>query len=186
MYMCKHCFWSRSAHIRYRGGLQEFLSMMTHSSLNIFSSRCMGTSCCSLLNASENWSCYAIIRTKNNTVLNLLSRERFGVKASNLTILTARNISYHGLRISTIKKNNNKSKSRDSSVCIVIGYGLVKFFFSSQRTDRFWGSPSLLSNGRRVWSGRGLKLSNHLHLVLRLMMELYPRYPICLHDIMLN
>jgi hypothetical protein len=45
-------------------------------------------------------------------------------------------------------------------------------FFSSQRPDRLWGLPSLLFNGYRGFfprgqSDRSVKLTTHLHLVLR-------------------
>jgi hypothetical protein len=47
-----------------------------------------------------------------------------------------------------------------------------KFFSSPPRPNRLWGPPSLLSNGYqgllpREQSGRGVKLTNHLHLVPR-------------------
>jgi hypothetical protein len=50
--------------------------------------------------------------------------------------------------------------------------GSARFLSSPQRPDRFWGSPSLLSNGyrglfSRGYSGRGVKLTTHLHLVPR-------------------
>jgi hypothetical protein len=71
---------------------------------------------------------------------------------------------------------------RDSAVGIATGYGLddrgvgvrvpvgSRIFSSSCGPDRFWGPPSLLSNGyRRLfprgYSGRGLKLTTHLQLV---------------------
>jgi hypothetical protein len=75
--------------------------------------------------------------------------------------------------------------SRDSSVGIALGYGLDdggskvrfpaggwEFFSSPPRPERFWGSPSLLSNGYQglfPWgpSGRGVKLTTHLHLVTK-------------------
>jgi len=74
-------------------------------------------------------------------------------------------------------------KSRDSSPGIALGYGLDdrgsqpppggwEFFSSPSRPKRFWGPPRLLSNGyqglfTRGWSGRGAKLTTHLHLLPR-------------------
>jgi hypothetical protein len=65
---------------------------------------------------------------------------------------------------------------RDSSVGITTGYGLDdqevgvqvpvgSRIFSSP--DRLWGQPSLLSNGYRCQSGRGVKLTTHLQIVPR-------------------
>jgi hypothetical protein len=47
-----------------------------------------------------------------------------------------------------------------------------EFLSSPPRPDRFWGPPNLLSNGYQGrlpcwWSGRGVKLITHLHLVSR-------------------
>jgi hypothetical protein len=71
---------------------------------------------------------------------------------------------------------------RDSSVGIATGYRLDdrgsipgggwEFFSSTPCPDRFWGPPSLISNGYRglshwVQSGRCVKLTTHLHLVPR-------------------
>jgi hypothetical protein len=84
-----------------------------------------------------------------------------------------------------------------------MGYGLdgpgsipggARFFFPPQRPDRFWGPPSLLSNGYGELNPRGVKqssggvnLTTHLHLVPRpRKMELYLHSPICLHGILLN
>jgi hypothetical protein len=72
--------------------------------------------------------------------------------------------------------------SQDSSVSLVLGYGLddrgsnpgrgSEFFSSLPRPDRLWNPPSLLSNGYwgffpRGQSGWGLKLNTNLHLVPR-------------------
>jgi hypothetical protein len=60
-----------------------------------------------------------------------------------------------------------------------------KFFSSPPRPDRFWGPPSSLSNGYQglfLWdqSGRVVKLTIHLYLVLRSRMlravPLLPQY----------
>jgi hypothetical protein len=73
---------------------------------------------------------------------------------------------------------------RDSVVGIVTGYGLddggfgvgvpvgLTVFSSPCRTDRLWGSSSLVSNGYCGLfplgkSGRSMKLTTHLQLVLR-------------------
>jgi hypothetical protein len=74
--------------------------------------------------------------------------------------------------------------SRDSSVGIATSYGLddrgvgvrvpvgSRIFSSPRRPDRLWVPPNLLSSGyrglfHRGWSGRGVKLTTHLQLVLR-------------------
>jgi hypothetical protein len=54
----------------------------------------------------------------------------------------------------------------------IAGGGNWEFFSSSPRPHRFWGPPSLLSNGYHrlfPWGqgGRGVKLTIHLHLVPR-------------------
>jgi hypothetical protein len=70
--------------------------------------------------------------------------------------------------------------------------GFKRFSFISQRPDRLWGPPSLLSNGYRGLVslgkyGRGVKLTIHLYLVRRLrMMELYLHSPIHLYAVVLN
>jgi hypothetical protein len=51
-----------------------------------------------------------------------------------------------------------------------------EFFSLPPRPERLWGPPSLLSNGYQglcPWgqSGRGVKLTTHLHLVPRLRMR---------------
>jgi hypothetical protein len=94
-----------------------------------------------------------------------------------------------------------EQRYRDSSVCMATGYdlngsgsipGSARFLFSPQRPDQLWGQPSLLSNGYRrlfprVWSGRGVKLATHLHLVPRSRkLELYLHSPLCPHSIVLN
>jgi hypothetical protein len=68
-----------------------------------------------------------------------------------------------------------------------------KILFSSpQRSDRFWSPPSLLSNGYRGLSPRGLsgrdvKLTIHLHLIPRSkIVELYLHSPKYLYGIVLN
>jgi hypothetical protein len=64
--------------------------------------------------------------------------------------------------------------SRDMAVGIATGYGLggggvgvrvpagTWFLSPPCRPDRFWGVPSLLSNGYRGLSGRSVKLTTHL------------------------
>jgi hypothetical protein len=76
------------------------------------------------------------------------------------------------------------TESRDSAVGIATGYGLddqgvgvrvlvgSKIFISASLPDRHWGPPSLLFNGFRGLfprgsSGRGVKLTAHLQLMLR-------------------
>jgi hypothetical protein len=66
-----------------------------------------------------------------------------------------------------IRNSIRQSRSRDSAVGIATGYGLddrgvgvrspvgVRIFSSPRRPDRFWGPPSLLSNGYRVLFPRG-------------------------------
>jgi hypothetical protein len=56
------------------------------------------------------------------------------------------------------------------------------FFSSPPRPDPLWSPPCLLSNGNlgllpRVWRGRGVKLTTHLHLVPRLMRGTIPPLP---------
>jgi hypothetical protein len=50
-----------------------------------------------------------------------------------------------------IYEMQHRTKSRDASVGIALGYGLDgggwEFFSSPQRPERLWGPPSLLSNG---------------------------------------
>jgi len=50
------------------------------------------------------------------------------------------------------------------------GMGDDAFISSPPRPDRLWGSRSKLLNGYRMWSGRVVKLTTHLHLVQRLRM----------------
>jgi hypothetical protein len=40
-----------------------------------------------------------------------------------------------------------------------------RFFSAPQRPDRLWGTLSLLSNGYRGQSGRGMKQTTHINLV---------------------
>jgi hypothetical protein len=96
----------------------------------------------------------------------------------------------------------NINRSQDSSVSIGMGYGLdglgsipgrgKRFLSSPLCQKRLWGPPSLLSNGYQdlfTWeqSGRGMKLTTHLHLVPRSRMEeLYLHSPIRLHVWWLN
>jgi hypothetical protein len=75
-----------------------------------------------------------------------------------------------------------KCRSRDSVVSIATGYGLEgveirvpvgsRIFSFPRHPDRLWGPFNLLSNEYRglffrVQSGRGVKLTTHLQLVLR-------------------
>jgi hypothetical protein len=48
---------------------------------------------------------------------------------------------------------------RGVRVRVPIGSGISS---SSRRPDRPWGTPSLLSNGYRGLSGRGVKLTTHI------------------------
>jgi hypothetical protein len=67
-----------------------------------------------------------------------------------------------------------------------------EFFSSPPRPDRLWGSPNLLSNGYQrlsTWrqSGRGVKLTTHLHLVPRSRMRgAIPPLPVLLNDVVLS
>jgi hypothetical protein len=98
--------------------------------------------------------------------------------------------------------HNSKYMDCDTSVGIVTGYGLdgcgliagrgKRFSSAPQHPDRLWGPPSLLSNWvqgafPRGWSSWGVKLTIHLHLVLRSRMaQLYLHSPIHLYGVMLN
>jgi hypothetical protein len=69
----------------------------------------------------------------------------------------------------------------------------LEFFSSSPRQDRLWVPPSLLSNGYQrlfPWgkNGRGVKLTTHLHLLLRSKNEwsYSSTPPIRLHGVMLS
>jgi hypothetical protein len=55
-------------------------------------------------------------------------------------------------------------------VCCVLPPNGVKLFSSPPCPDLFWGNPSLLSRGYRRYSGRGAKLTGHLHLMPMLRM----------------
>jgi hypothetical protein len=74
--------------------------------------------------------------------------------------------------------------SRNNAVGIATGYGLdgrgfkvrvpavATFLSSPRRTDRFWGPPSVLSNGYRGifpggYNDRGVEVTSHLQLVTR-------------------
>jgi hypothetical protein len=84
-----------------------------------------------------------------------------------------------------------------NSVGIATGYGLdtrgsipgkgKRFFSTPQRPDMLWGSPSLLLNGYRRLSGRGLKLTTDVHLVLKSrIVDLYLHSPIRIYGTVLN
>jgi hypothetical protein len=93
-------------------------------------------------------------------------------------------------------------ESRDSSVGMAKDYELgdrgsipdrvKRSFFSPQSPDRFWGSPSFLSNGYRGLSprgqnGRDVKIITIFHLVPRpRMMKLYLHSTIRLYGMVLN
>jgi hypothetical protein len=70
--------------------------------------------------------------------------------------------------------------------------GTGKWFFSTQRPDRFWGPPSLQPHKYRrfspwKWSNRRMKLTIYLHLLPKLgIVELYLHSPMRLHTIMLT
>jgi hypothetical protein len=86
----------------------------------------------------------------------------------------------------------------------IYGHGRLRFDSRQEREfsllhraqtdsgDRFWDSPSLLSNWYRELfppggKRRGMKLTTHLHLVPRSRIaELYLHCPIRLHGLMLN
>jgi hypothetical protein len=58
------------------------------------------------------------------------------------------------------------------------GTKIIWFEDERSRTDRLWGPPSFLSSGCRGESGRGMKLTPHLHLLPRSkMVELYLHCP---------
>jgi hypothetical protein len=91
----------------------------------------------------------------------------------------------------------DRSMSRCSPVSIVSGYGLDNrgigvqspakakgFFLEPLCPDRFWGPPSLLSNGYRVGvlspglkHSQGVTLTTHLHLVPRSRIGAIPPLP---------
>ena len=83
---------------------------------------------------------------------------------------------------------------RDSSVGIATCYGLESPGIESRLgrdfgigPDRFWGPPILLYNGYRLFpggkGGRGLALTTHRHLALRLKKDLSYTFttPLALH-----
>jgi hypothetical protein len=92
--------------------------------------------------------------------------------------------------------------SWDRSVSIGTAYGLdgwgsisgrgKRFFSTPQHTDRLWGPPKLLSNGYlgrfpQRWSGLGMKLTTHLHLVPRsIMTDLHLHSAIHLHGVVIT
>jgi hypothetical protein len=99
---------------------------------------------------------------------------------------TNRNQAY--ISTATMLLISQDNLSRDSSDDLATDYGLVgrgsisgrgkRFFSSPQHPDRPWSPPSLLSNGYwwlfpRMWSGRGVNLTTHLHLVPRSRMVNY-------------
>jgi hypothetical protein len=72
-----------------------------------------------------------------------------------------------------VSQRTASTRSWDSADGIPTGYGLddggfgvrvpvwSRIFFSPRCPDRFWGPLSLISNGYRSWSGRGVKLNTH-------------------------
>jgi hypothetical protein len=96
----------------------------------------------------------------------------------------------------TFSYRTQMRRARDSSVGIATGCGQngrgvgvrvpvgSGIFSPPPRPDRLWGPPSLLSDMYhgllpRGLSGRGVKLTTHLHLLPKLrMMELYLHCPI--------
>jgi hypothetical protein len=93
------------------------------------------------------------------------------------------------------------SMSRDSSVCIVMGYGLDGRSFNSRQGQNFSLLHSKHTGSRacpasysvyyeiipRGSSGRGVKLPTHFHLVSRSgMLLIYIHSPLPLHGMVLN
>jgi hypothetical protein len=75
----------------------------------------------------------------------------------------------------------------DSGSGSLIPGGGWEFFSSPPRSDRVWGTPSLLSNGYWEWSGWAVKLTTHLLLVRRPRMRgTIPPPPLCLHGVVLS
>jgi hypothetical protein len=87
--------------------------------------------------------------------------------------------SYEQSTHQTLRLSNRPDRNRDSSVGIATSYGLdgrwvgvrvpveTSIFYFPIRPDRFWGPPSLLSNGYRGYLSAGVKMTTQLHLVPR-------------------